>query len=68
VKPAEAAVDHAKQVELRGMATQFLRGQQPRPASRFDVVSIYLVAGKAPEIDLFKDAFSWRTMSGKRRH
>jgi putative endonuclease len=67
VKPAEAAVDHAKQVELRGMATEFLRGQWPRPPSRFDVVSIYLVSGKAPEIDLFKGAFSWRSMSGKRR-
>jgi putative endonuclease len=71
VKPAEAAVDHAKQAELRGMASEFLRsfarGSRPRPQSRFDVVSIYLVPGKAPEIDLFKDAFSWRTMSGKRR-
>jgi putative endonuclease len=72
VKPAEAAVDRAKQTELRGMASEFLRSisrnSMPRPQSRFDVVSVYLVSGKAAEIDLFKDAFSWRTMSGKRRH
>ncbi len=77
VKPAEAAVDRPKQAELRGMASEFLRSfvrsgrtlsPGPRPQSRFDVVSIYLVSGKPPEIDLFKEAFSWRSMSGKRRH
>ncbi len=67
VKPAEAAVDHAKQVELRRMASEFLRGRTPRPHSRFDVVSVYLVPGTAPQIDLFKEVFSWRSMSGKRR-
>ncbi len=67
VKSAEAAVDRAKQVELRRMASEFLRGRRPRPHFRFDVVSIYLVPGKAAQIDLFKEAFSWRTMSGKRR-
>jgi len=67
VKSAEAAVDRAKQVELRRMAAAFLRGRHPRPPSRFDVVSIYLVPGMATQIDLFKEAFSWRTMSGKRR-
>jgi putative endonuclease len=67
VKPAEAAVDRAKQAELRGMASLFLRTQSPRPRSRFDVVSVYLVQGVTPEIELFKDAFSWRTMSGRRR-
>ncbi len=67
VKSAEAAVDRAKQIELRRMATEFLRGRRPRPHSRFDVVSIYLVPGTAAQIDLFKEAFSWRTMGGKRR-
>lgn len=67
VMPAEAAVDRAKQFELRRMAALFLRSRRPRPHSRFDVVSIYLIAGAAPEIELFKDAFSWRSMSGKRR-
>ena len=71
VMPAEAAVDRAKQRELRGMASQFLRSFRTspgrRPQSRFDVVSVYLVPGTAPEIDLFKEAFSWRSMSGKRR-
>jgi putative endonuclease len=67
VVPAEIAVDRAKQTELRGMATLFLRTQRPRPQSRFDVVSVYLEQGKSPDIELFKDAFSWRSMSGKRR-
>lgn len=67
VKSAEAAVDRAKQLELRRMAAQFLRRWHPRPHSRFDVVSIYLVPGTAAQIDLFKEAFSWRSMGGKRR-
>jgi putative endonuclease len=67
VKSAEAAVDRAKQVELRRMAAEFLRVRRPRPHSRFDVVSIYLVPGTDARIELFKEAFSWRTMSGKRR-
>jgi putative endonuclease len=66
--PAEAAVDHSKQFELCRMAALFLHGRNPRPHSRFDIVSAYLVPGKSPEFELFKDAFSWRTMSGKRRY
>jgi putative endonuclease len=68
VVPAELAVDRAKQLELRGMAELFLRKRSPRPHSRFDVVSIYLEVGESPECELFKDAFSWRTMSGTRRY
>ncbi len=64
---AEIAVDREKQKELRGMAAEFMRKQRPRPPSRFDVVSVYVIAGAAPQIELFKDAFSWRSMSGKRR-
>ena len=60
-------MDRAKQFELRRMAELFLHRQSSRPQSRFDVVSIYLEPGKVPEIELFKDAFSWRSMSGKRR-
>jgi len=67
VAPAEAAVDREKQRELRGMAALFLRGYKTHPTSRFDVVSVYLIPGAVPEIDLFKDAFAWRSMSGKRR-
>jgi putative endonuclease len=67
VATAEAAVDRAKQRELRAMAALYLRRCHPRPASRFDVVSVYRTAGAPPEIELFKDAFSWRTMSAQRR-
>jgi putative endonuclease len=65
--PAEVAVNRAKQHELRGMAALYLHNGQRHPPSRFDVVSVYLVPGQPPEIGLFKDAFPWRTMSGKRR-
>jgi putative endonuclease len=84
--PAEAAVNWAKQRELRGMAALYLRNfesertdpnpnesqrnsrtRKRRPPSRFDVVSVYLAAGVPPEIELFKDAFPWRSMSGQRR-
>jgi putative endonuclease len=41
--------------------------RKPHPPSRFDVVSVYLTEGAEPEVELFKDAFSWRRMSGKRR-
>jgi putative endonuclease len=65
--PAEMAVDAAKQDELRKMATLFLRSQQPQTYSRFDVVSVYFPASGEPEIEVFKDAFAWRSMSGLRR-
>jgi putative endonuclease len=71
VAPAEAAVDRQKQRELRGMAALYLRRHQgnrgSRAASRFDVVSVYLIAEQPPEIELYRDAFPWRSMSGSRR-
>ena len=57
--PGEVAVDSEKQRELSGMARDYLRRVQPVPAVRFDVLSIYVEAGKgAGDITLFKDAFS----------
>jgi putative endonuclease len=57
--PAEAAVDHEKQNELRGMAREFLRRVPGRPSVRFDIVSIYLGKdARAPLITLFKNAFT----------
>ena len=57
--PGEVAVDREKQRELSGMARDYLRRVQPVPAVRFDVLSIYVEAGKgAGDITLFKDAFS----------
>jgi len=58
VKPAEAAVDLAKQRDLRAMAREYLRRLAARPSHRFDVLSIYLLAGSNPEFALFKNAFS----------
>jgi putative endonuclease len=72
VKPAEAAVDLAKQRDLRGMAREYLRRHpsKPKPGSvgtpervsgspahRFDILSIYIVNGANPEFTLFKNAF-----------
>lgn len=65
--PAEMAVDARKQAELRRMAGLFLRKQKRHTDSRFDVVSVYLCSGEPPKIELFKDAFGWRSMGGRRR-
>ena len=67
VATAEAAVDREKRRELLSMAALYLRRCHPRPAARFDVISVYLTAGTPPEIELFKNAFSWRSMGAKRR-
>ena len=59
VKPAEAAVDAAKQDELGGMAREYLRHVAGAPSWRFDVLSIYFdQPGASPQITLFKNAFS----------
>jgi len=55
--PAEAAVDFEKQRELRSVAREYLRRCEPRPACRFDIVSIYFAPQRPPEVILFKDAF-----------
>lgn len=57
VKPAELAVDAEKQRDLGRVAREFLRKMKGAPLFRFDIVSVYFEAGKAPEITLFKDAF-----------
>lgn len=60
--PAEAAVDHDKQRELRYVAREYLRRvhrQDGEPAYRFDVVSIYLHA-QPPEIAVIPAAFPIR--------
>jgi putative endonuclease len=57
VKPAEAAVDLQKQRDLRAMAREYLRRVASNPASRFDILSIYLLDGSESEFTLFKNAF-----------
>lgn len=63
---AEAAVDRRKKTELLAMASAFMNGLRSRPQCRFDVVSVYLVSGAEPQVELFKNAFSRRTMRAKR--
>ena len=61
VATASAAVDHNKRKILRRLAGQYLR-QLPgseRPESRFDVVTVYELPGKKPEIQLIAGAFGW---------
>jgi putative endonuclease len=60
--PAEAAVDEHKRRTLRRLANQYIR-QLPgesAPQARFDVVSVYLVAGRSPEFAYFENAFGWQ--------
>ncbi len=58
VKPAEAAVDAAKQQELAAMAREYLRRLPKRPSYRFEVLSVYRETdASSPDITLFKNAF-----------
>jgi len=57
IMPAEAAVDADKQRDLSRVAREFLRKIKGDPPFRFDIVSVYLEDGPAPDIGLFKDAF-----------
>jgi len=61
--PAESAVDEEKRGTLRGLARVYLQTfPEPERRSirvRFDVVSVYSVAGTT-EFDIFEDAFGWR--------
>ena len=59
IEPAEAAVDRAKQDELRLVAREYLRGVGAETTVRGDVVSVYSDADP-PEIQVFKNAFSVR--------
>jgi putative endonuclease len=61
--PADVAVNPAKERQLRRMAAAWV-GQLParhrgRVSVRFDVLSVYLVAGK-PEFEHIIDAFPYR--------
>jgi putative endonuclease len=59
--PAEAAIDTHKRDVLRRLARQYVR-QLPgetAPQGRFDVVSVYLLPGAAPEFAHFENAFGW---------
>jgi len=58
--PAEVAVDAHKRATLRRLARQYLRQlpQDSPPQVRFDVVSVYLVAGEKDCVH-FENAFGW---------
>ena len=58
VKPAEAAVDRAKQRDLELVARDFLRHMPPSCQWRFDVLAVYYEGYKRlPSFDLFQSAF-----------
>ena len=61
IVPAEAAVHRDKMRELGQMARLYLRQMPVGTRFRFDVVTVYLLAGEDPEVALFKDAFGWQT-------
>jgi len=58
VLPAEAAVDAEKQRDLSRVAREFLRRMKGDPLFRFDIVSVYPESERAPEIELFRQAFA----------
>ena len=59
VKPAEAAVDYAKQKDLGLVARDFLHQVPPSCQWRFDVVSVYYDHHcSQPSFELFQNAFS----------
>ncbi len=58
IKPAEAAVDAEKQLDLSRVAREFLRKTKGDPPFRFDIVSVYFEQDRAPQIELFKNAFT----------
>lgn len=62
IAPAEAKVDSHKRHMLRRLARQYLRElpQEAPPQLRFDVVSVYLVAGEDREFMHFENAFGWK--------
>jgi putative endonuclease len=58
VKPAEAAVDAAKQQQLVAVARQYLRHVSPSCQWRFDVISVYYEKHSSqPQFELFQNAF-----------
>jgi putative endonuclease len=66
VKPAEAAVDREKRYQVARMAREYLRRLRPGIPIRFDVVSVYLEPDQRTEIQVFKNAYSWRSMNPAR--
>lgn len=61
IAPAESAVDDMKRRVMRRLARRYIR-QLPQPLPppvRFDVVSVYLIPGKQPEITHFENSFGW---------
>jgi putative endonuclease len=60
VATAESAVDEEKIRMLRRMARQYIHGLGSAPElARFDVLSVYLEAGKPAELELICGAFGW---------
>jgi len=62
VKPAEAAVDRGKRCQIARMAREYVRRLRPGTPVRFDVVSVYLEPARKAEVQVFKNAYSWRSM------
>lgn len=61
VATASSAVDRDKRRVLRRLAGHYLHHlpEGERPETRFDIVTVYELAGKQPEIQLIPAAFGW---------
>jgi len=61
VATAEASVDEGKRRTLSRLAFLYLLQLQKEDVPvRFDIVSVYLEPGRAPEFELFRGAFGWQ--------
>jgi putative endonuclease len=61
VATVASAVDKNKRQALRRLARQYLKQlrEEERPETRFDIVTVYELRGKAREIRLITGAFGW---------
>jgi putative endonuclease len=61
IAAAEVAVDSHKRTVLRRLARRYVRQlpQKTAPPVRFDVISVYLVAGMEKEFKHFEGSFGW---------
>ena len=71
VATASSAVDRDKRRVLRRLARQYLRqlsdssDSEARPETRFDIVTVYELPGRAREIQLIPAAFGWSENQGE---
>jgi putative endonuclease len=70
IATASSAVDREKRRTLRRLARHYLRtlpepeDDMSRPATRFDIITVYELPGTPREISLIRGAFGWTDLDG----